>query len=100
MPDPQSRGTALRRLFQGGVAALVAAAIYLGYSVLFGGALGDRCDITSECSWSGTGHRLCLQTHWAYCTRPCVALADCPPGWRCGRHKQPERVCLRPPKKK
>jgi hypothetical protein len=89
-----------RRWLAGALLALATAAtIYLGYSLWFGGAIGALCDTASDCAWSGLGHRVCLQTYWGYCTKPCRTDANCPPAFLCAADNPNRRgpLCLRRP---
>ena len=79
------------------VALAVAAGIYLGYGRYFGRSLGQLCTVASECSWSGLGHRVCLQQYWGYCSKPCASDRDCPRDMRCDpKHPQGSLCLLRP----
>jgi hypothetical protein len=78
------------------LALVTAAAIYVGYSRFYGAPLGGSCDTAADCSWSGFGGRVCLATHWGYCTRPCRQGADCPSGWSCDLQNPQGPICLKP----
>ena len=91
------------RLWRAGqvlIALAVVASIYLVYARYWARGLGEKCDTSSDCRWSGLGHRVCLQIRGEYCTRPCVADRDCPPGWRCDPGNRQGPVCLMPPRRR